>query len=511
MEERRPLVLVDGKIKQLPVGDTVEGSIDLEDARQFVDGAILAFRQDALATSGQTALTVRAVGFTTSGKVQGVSLGDGNVVEVYLTGQDFTDGNVLYRELMSRGEPICFTGLQNGSIITSTEGFDGSSEQVDGADVSPMPLLSLGLSFQRTFFFAFRNSNVYDPGGTSANQGWIHVVNGPLQSTLELTDGDGNVIEGQELIVLQPWEYHRLYTNANAEYIINSTNQIMACTNSNMDLNPFGSFFDSRLIMPMTNDGITWPRSGQVSAFFDNTTWAYYVRDGAEGSSTTSPGSPTDFDGVTGATDADYEPNGATRIIASGLVSAFSGADSAGLEATPLMPVASMSQVVSQPLFIRDSGDGGSSGVAIASPFQGEARVYEWNTVSSTLELAYVVPLNRTNVTVTDSDDQLHPTAGMVANETVNGAVTLVGDLNPGIVVANVPITVVAQNDDISYTPTLRSQNGTTTTSIISADDETLSLGITPEESRAIISRGEDDLLYRRVISAGGIESWVLV
>ena len=53
---------------------------------------------------------------------------------------------------------------------------------------------------------------------------------------------------------------------------------------------------------------------------------------------------------------------------AKGLISAYSGADSAGLEASPLMPTAGMSQVVAQFFHIDDSGDGGNSGVAIASP-----------------------------------------------------------------------------------------------------------------------------------------------
>ncbi len=168
---------------------------------------------------------------------------------------------VLYREFMARGEPIIFTGLSNGAIITASQGFYGYSEQVDGADESPMPLLSYGLAFDFTFFFGFRNCNAYNPGGTGANQGWIHVVNGPLSSTIKLTNGAGVTVEGQENIELDPWEYRRLYTSGNQEYILSGTNPMMACHNANMDLSPHGRFYDSRLIMPLTNDGITWPRS----------------------------------------------------------------------------------------------------------------------------------------------------------------------------------------------------------------------------------------------------------
>ena len=210
-----------------------------------------------------------------------------------------------------------------------------------------------------------------------------------------------------------------------------------------------------------------------------------------------------------GASDQDYEPNGATRFLATGVISAYSGADSAGLEASPLMPTSAMSQVVAQPLTIADTGDGGDSGVAIASPYEGTARIYSWNDATETLDLAYTVPLTRNGVTVTVAEDQLHPAAAMVANESVNGAVLLVGQLNPGLIEADVPFTAVVQNGNASLAPTIRSQGGTTTTGIISQDDETLSLGWTPDDLKAEITRGTDGLLYRRSIT-GGTETWVL-
>lgn len=506
-QEKLSLVLaaIGGDVKSLR-----ETTPTVEAAGNIAAGSTLGLEQGLLAAAGQPGLTVLAVGYTTSGKVQGVSLGDGNVVEAYASGDDFNAGNVLYREFMSLGEPICFTGLMSGAIITSTQGFYGCSEQVDGGDESPMPLLSYGLSFTETFFFAFRNSNVYAPTGTSGSQGWVHIVNGPLDSVVKLTDGAGTTVQGQENIVLKPWEYRRLYTNANAEYILSASNPVMACINANMDNNPFGRFYDSRLIMPLTSDGITWPRSGMVSAPYLNTLVRYAVRDGAEGSFITSPGQPTDFDGVTGAADADYEPNGATRIKATGLVSAFSGADNAGLEASPLMPTSAMAQVIAQPLFIDDTGDGGNSGIAIASPYEGEAKIYSWNDATQTIDLEYTIPLTR-NIGPPPStpDDQFHPAAGGVANESATYPVQLQGDLKAGVIIANVPITVVVQNGTAAHKPTLRSQNGTTTSSITNDDDETLMLGITPDDIKAVIRKGDDGLSYRLAVGAD-LATWVL-
>lgn len=487
--------------------------LNLPDVSAISSGSTLGLEQSLLANAGQPALTILAVGFTTSGKVQGCSLGDGNVVEVYASGADFNAGTVLYREFMALGEPICFTGLSDGAIIKSTQGFYGFSEQVDGADESPMPLLSYGLSFKSTFFYAFRSCQSYLPGAAGTNQGWVHVVNGPIASTVKLTNGAGVTVQGQEGIELEPWQYYRLYTSGNQEYILDATNPIMACHAANMDLSPFGRFYDSRLIMPLTNDGITWPRSGFVSAPYNNTVVNWYTRDNAEGSLNSglgvSPGSPIDFDAAaplgTGANDADYEPNGATRVLAVGLISAYSGADSQGLEASPLMPTSAMSQVVAQPLFIADTGDGGDSGVAIASPYAGTAKIYAWNTATNSLDLAYTVPLTRNGVVVSSKEDQKHPAAGLVANEA--SGVTLVGQLNPGVIIADVPITVVVQNGSSTLVPTIRSQNGTTTTGIISDRDETLSLGWTPATLRAEITEGTDNLLYKRVIT-GGVETW---
>lgn len=273
--------------------------------------------------------------------------------------------------------------------------------------------------------------------------------------------------------------------------------------------------------MPLTSDGITWPRSGNVSAPFDNTLVNYYVRDGATGNFTVSPGSPVDFDATTGAVDSDYEPNGATRVRAVGLISAYSGADSAGLEASPLMPVSAMSQVVAQPFVIRDQGDGGNSSVAITSPYVGKAGVFAWNSTTGVAELAYTVQLTRgadgAGITLTSPDDQNIPCSGLIANEPTLDAdpsvVQLVGTLNPGYVIADVPISVVAQNGDVGGASTVevRSQNGTTTTVISCDDDETLMLGWTPPQLKAEIVTDTVGLLRKRIVGSDSAVLYPLV
>lgn len=486
------------------------GGVDVSTAQAIAAGSTLGLQQLLLAQAGQPGLTVLAVGQTNTGKVQGVSLGAGNVVEVYATGADFNAGNVLYREFMAFGEVIVFTGLSNGSIITATQGFYGVSENFAGSSESPMPLLSYGLSFDFSFFFGFRNS--------SNGEGFAYVVNGPLDNEVTLTDGNGTVILGQENIAMTPWQFRSFNLSGNQEYILDANNPIMACVAANQDV---PQFYDMRLIMPLTNDGITWPRSGNMSAPFDNTQVAWYTRDNAEGFLNSgvspggvSPGSPVDMDASppvgTGASDQDYEPNGCTRFQAVGLISGYSGADSAGLEASPMIPVSALSQVVAQPFLVQDNGDGGNSGVAIGSPFEGTAQIFEWNQATSQLDLAYTVPLTRNGVTITSQSDQLHPAAGLVANETANGTVALVGDLQPGVIVADVPITVISQAGVVDSTTTFRSQNGGTATNIVHEDDETLMLGITPSTIAVEIREDANGVLRKRVIDGSGVETWVV-
>ena len=280
-------------------------------------------------------------------------------------------------------------------------------------------------------------------------------------------------------------------------------------------------FYDARLVMPLTNDGMTWPRSGYVSAPYNNTTSKYYVRDGVTGDfPLLNPGSPVDFDASnsTGASDSDYEPRGCTRLMANGLVSAYSGADSAGLEASAMIPVAAMSQVVAQPFFIDDSSDGGGSGVSIGSTAVGTAKVYEWDAALGKAVLKYTVPLNRgetgQGIAPTTPEDQLIPCAGQVANEPTlsddTSVVQLEGQLNPGYVEADVPITVIAQNADPNLKPDVRSQNGTITTGFISDDDETLMLGWTPAEIKAEITTDTDGFTRKRVIDNTGTVTFPL-
>ena len=159
---------------------------------------------------------------------------------------------------------------------------------------------------------------------------------------------------------------------------------------------------------------------------------------------------------------------------------------------------------------IDDAGDGSRSSIAVASPYECEAAIYEWDDATQALQLAYDLQLTRSNVTVTAREDQFHPAVAVVSNDTGSGAVELIGSLRPGVVIATAPVMVISQNGDINLTPTIRAQNGGTTTSIITESDETLMLGWTPENLKTEIREDENGLLRWRKIDAAGAVSWVL-
>ncbi len=385
-----------------------DSGIDHADAITHAKGAADLLSQQLLAEAAQPALTVLCVAATTTGKVQGVSLGYNNVVEVYESGATYVKRETKYREFMSLGEPICFTGLKAGAIITSTQGFYGGSEQASVQGQSPMPLLSMGLAFTETFLYADRDSHHVPPhlGGPSNvgknnRTGQIIICNGSILSTVSVVkrflkdklvnkvdengvpvlDADGNnvqetiqelvdeVVLGQQPRELDPFELTYFYTDGNSEYLIKATSPVMGGFQCRMGTHPPAKpgdptdenelfapkFQDARVIMPITADGITWASQvGFVSAPFINTTVNWYARNMTKGEFSLSPGNPADLDEETSSLE-NYLPNMALRLKVRGLISVSLTRDGNGVDGTPMQPVNTLSQVIAQPFFIANN------------------------------------------------------------------------------------------------------------------------------------------------------------
>lgn len=499
-------------------------------ATTIAAGSTLGSEQRLLAAQGQVGQTILAVGNiyhqgdpegSSELKAQITSLNSGNVVFVYADGPSYNAGIVQEGPIfLDDAEVYVIENLRRGSIIVSTEGAYGYSQQRNGNQMSPMPLLSLALAITDTFAFIFRNA------GT--NDGRIWVVNGPLASIVRMTTGAEAVVLGQENIELAPYDWYELNTDGNGEYRIQSTNSIMLCTAAGMLSN---SFSDSRLVMPLSNDLVGWPRSGFMSSLYPNTLVNYYVNDGPTGQFILSPGSPVNYHTATGASDADYEPRGATRSISPG-ASGFSGADSAGLEATPQCPVSTFTQRIALPLKVRaNSGDGGNNSIALASIYTGTAVLWEWDPVTKTKKRVTVndpngnpvtsIPLIRRNGSIdeyiaTNPQEQLRPASCTISTRSVDagaGSYYLIEDFLGGYVEVNVPALCIfnsEQNQTQTIDTFFRGTSGPNVGGIFANDDEQLSYGITPEIIRAEIRRGLDGMNYRRDIGANGSDVWNL-
>lgn len=479
--------------------------------------------------------------FEERGAVQVTSLADGNAVLVYENGNDYL--NAIPSQgpfFLADGETFVIEVCEPGNIITMSEGGYGYSEQRSqpGGNTyeSPMPLLSLGLAFRDTFFYAFRNCQ--SPNG--ADRGLVHVVCGPVPSTIKLEDGlTGAAINGQENIEMTPFSRTTLVLDGNQEYRIRATEPVMACTHAYMGAG-VERFYDSRLIMPLTNDGITWPRSANMSSLYQNCLVRYYNNSAITGSNNTVPGQftiqgpgfPVDIDGPdgTGANLPDYDPRGATRFLAEGLVSAYSGADGNGLEATPMMPISAMAQKVPIVGTIVNAGTARSNGIAIASPFEGTCRLYEFDRATRSLVLRQVVDPTtgqlvddivlerRTGVTYTTELDQRAP-----ASATIQSTAGVAGSgfygfevgspaFEGGILMSNVPVTVVVNNtQNVPNTAEVQypSSEGNLVLGVRAKSDETLMIGTTPEEIRLNVRLAQDTLYYRQTLQAGGNEVWI--
>ena len=119
---------------------------------------------------------------------------------------------------------------------------------------------------------------------------------------------------------------------------------------------------------------------------------------------------------------------------------------------------------------------------------------------------------NGAGITLSSPEDQYFPCSGLIANEPTLTAdpsvIQLNNALGAGYVIADVPIVVVAQNSNVDFVPNVRSQNGTFTTSIVSAGDETLMLGWTPALVKAELTTDVDGYVRKRVIAANGSISY---
>ena len=460
-------------------------------------------QQKLLAEDGQIGLTVQTVPYTTRGNIQITSLGDDNVVFVYASGEDYRNGVVKYSftgdNALKEFEVRKIIDVYAGAILTSTKGITGVCELQSGNSETTLPLLSSAFSFTKTFFFNFRSAANFGTTVGVDQTGQVFVANGAIQNIIKLTFGDGTVVQGQENIVLQPYESTILGVDGNVEYILEGTQPMSAATVVD------NSLLDGRVIMPLADELLTWSQNCDVSALYPNTAVNVFRSDGVSSSGTATPNARYDVHAAMGGY-VDYLSSGAT-LIQGAQISAYSGADSSGGDATASVPTQFLSTKVGLPFIIDDGGDGGNSGISISSKSEGTAYVYQYDQATGDKVLAYTCPLTR-KTTLTTPDDQLFPCGCTISN---NGDVILAGDFLGGGVIADVPILVIAQNTTQTYTAVqIPDQDGVLRNQIQCDDDETTLFGITPELTRPEFTTDANGYLRRRSVDGSGNQTWIL-
>lgn len=481
--------------------------------------------------------------FEKKGAVQVVSLGHGNGVYVYKNGNEFMKNQIDKGPFfLNDGQTFVIEEVEAGAVIVMTEGGYGYSEQRRTGNTqileSPMPLLSLGLAFYETLFYAFRASE--NPNGI--NKGLLHVVCGPIKSKISLRKAsDNSTVLNQQDTTLEPFTLKTFVLDGNIEYTLKGTEPVMACINARMGEGN-ESFYDSRLIMPPTNDGMTWPRNGQISALYPNTKVRYYNNRGdsnltitpptpaVNGFIVNGPGNPVDTDVVTGNSSGNYDPEGCTRYIANGLITAFSGADGAGLEATPMVPISTMSYKVAIVGIIRDTGSGAANSITVCSPYEGSFQLYSYNEVTELAELVSVldsggpplsiIPIRRraTNTSPpTSLIDQRTPASAQikaVASASSPETYGLQNDFLGGYIISNVPCMVVINTTQTNQAVSERflGSSGNQVIGVRSRGDETVMFGISPDElkHKIVLSQDSNPLYYREVPGVPGNDTWVI-
>ncbi len=394
---------------------------------------------------GNLALTRQIVLSSAAGKVQIASAEDGNVVEAYASGADLAAGVVRHRLFLKRGEVRVLEGLPAGAVIASTKGLAGVSDTGFG----PCPLAPGGFAAKRFFAYAFRDS--------ANGRGLVYAVAGAVSAKVKLMSGDGTrtVAEAD----LPAFGLAALPTDADAEFQI-VADQPISCGIAASD---GGS--DVRLVPPLDTELIGWGQQGWVSALYPDTNVRWHARNGQSGAFSVSPGAPVRMGNAGVPQLGNYAADGCVILRADGPISAFSGADFAGSDATPFYPLSALGQRVPLPLAVASAPSGGAqNGIAVASPYAGTARIYA--TDGSLVE---ILALTRQGA-VSSPDDQLRP---CVANAAPGG-------FAGGYVEADVPIYVV-QNSNGNEAIV---QGG-----VLGGAKETVMPGVTPEELRTAVRR----------------------
>jgi len=170
--------------------------------------------------------------------------------------------------------------------------------------------------------------------------------------------------------------------------------------------------------------------------------------------------------------------------------SCISGADEAGLEITSWQSVDTLGQQGALPLPINEQtgSDKVRSSLSFASGMTGTVKIWIPGATTPTWEGSLTRHSSKSPVSI--PDDQTFPSGVRYFADAAVGQPSLPAGTRWQ---SDVPVYVVANYYD---------ENNLTDT------DETVLSSVTPENIRSETRQLADDLIYRRIIAPGGVESW---
>ena len=369
--------------------------------------------------------------------------------------RELSDTDYSFVQTLSRGEIANLT-FTTGTLIQSTNGVYGFT----GPFPTPLGLPSFSLKAARFSVSSLSSTIICASSGTEV--------------TVTLLQADGSTIVSGPT-VLAANQVSSFACGAIGEYLITSTGYIVCAINEN------GT--NIRVLPPMSSELIGWNRNCSISALSGTASVEWYRRTGVNGTQSVVSGTPLTF--TAAGTNADFAENGCIILRSNVPISSYAQNDSVGNQAVPGWPLDQLAQSFPNPGYIDSNTDYGRASIAIGSPYEGTASVYD-NTDTLVATFTYT----RT-VAVTNPDDQLYPAAGRWKPSDV----TLSTVLDGGYVTTNTPaICIMNYNGSSLWT----SDTG----------DEICIAGTTPDYLRAEIRRDASGILRRRDVSATGVVTW---
>lgn len=401
-----------------------------------------------------TDMTMTSAGVASGDGTTTVSIGS-NGNNNCIKKKEVSDSSFLFVQTLGLGETVNLT-YPIGTVLRSSKGIYGFSGPL------PTPIVPQSFALTESQFYASTAGAVV----TIASLG--------TEISVTLFSGDQVTIQSGPTSILA-YETSLFTCSTIGEYYIKATGPCVCSVNES------GSKI--RLISPMVTEIITWNTSCVVSALTSGTNVSYFRRNGTTGTLSVSPGTQV---ALGAGSNSNLGINGCVIVKSDAPISTFTDTDSIGTQAISGWPLSQLAQRFCNPLFIDGTASYGTSGIAIGSPYEGSATVYD-NTGTSVATFTY----SRTNSVVTAAD-QLYPAAGRwMPNDSG------LTELDGGYIETTTPAACIMNfSGDSTWN---------------SSGQEIWIAGTTPEEIQAEIKKDSNGLYRRRDISVvDGSVTWTV-